>query len=61
MEFQHVLCGQNISKNLFMGGRCISSTFEANASCRISITCMATGQAAGVMASEYQEGINEEV
>ena len=44
-----------------MGGRCISSTFEANASCRISITCMATGQAGGVMASEYQEGINEEV
>ncbi len=47
-------------KNLFMVVD-ISSTFEANASCRISITCMATGQAAGVMASEYQEGINEEV
>lgn len=70
MKYERVLRGYGIPacalwsehiKNLFMGGRCISSTFEANASCRISITCMATGQAAGVMASEYQEGINEEV
>ena len=37
--------------NLFLGGRCISSTFEANASCRISVTCMATGHAAGVLAA----------
>ena len=38
-------------RNLFMGGRCISSTFEANGSCRISLTCMATGQASGAMAA----------
>ena len=61
MHFERVLRGYRIPadalraeqiSNLFMGGRCISSTFEANASCRISMTCMATGQAAGVMAYE---------
>lgn len=39
--------------NLFIGGRCVSSTFEANGSCRISATCMATGHAAGLMAAIY--------
>lgn len=37
--------------NLFLAGRCISATFEANASCRISMTCMATGHAAGTIAA----------
>ena len=45
-----VLIAESVS-NLFMGGRCISSSFEANGSCRISLTCAATGQAAGVMAA----------
>ncbi|MCI2056933.1 MAG: FAD-dependent oxidoreductase [Oscillibacter sp.] len=62
MKFERVLQGYQIPAeclhaqkidNLFMGGRCISSDFEANASCRISITCMATGHAAGVMAAVY--------
>ena len=60
MQFERLLKGYCIPadtlaarsvENLFMGGRCISSDFEANGSARISITCMATGQAAGVMAS----------
>lgn len=60
MQFQRLLKGYCIpadtlisekTENLFMGGRCISSDFEANGSCRISMTCMATGQAAGVMAA----------
>lgn len=42
-------------ENLFAGGRCISSSFEANGSCRISLTCAATGQAAGVMAALYTQ------
>ena len=70
MRFERVLKGYGIPadalraeyiKNLFLGGRCISSTFEANASCRISITCIATGQAAGVLASEYQENLEDEI
>lgn len=37
--------------NLLVGGRCISSTHEANGSVRITATCMATGEAAGVAAA----------
>ena len=44
------------AENLFLAGRCISATFEANASCRISMTCMSTGHAAGVMAAAYAAG-----
>lgn len=70
MRFERVLKGYGIPadalraehiKNLFLGGRCISSTFEANASCRISVTCIATGQAAGVLASEYQKNLEDEI
>ena len=43
-------------ENLFLAGRCISATFEANASCRISMTCMSTGHAAGVMAASCAAG-----
>ena len=38
------------SRNLVAAGRCISSDRLANSSLRIEATCMATGQAAGVMA-----------
>lgn len=69
MRYERILTGYSIPAatlwaeqmdNLFIGGRCLSSTFEANASARISITCMATGQAAGVMASCYQEELTQE-
>jgi len=39
------------SRNLIAAGRCISSDRLANSSLRIEATCMATGQAAGVMAA----------
>lgn len=45
------LRSQNI-KNLFMAGRCISSTHEAQAAARVIGTCMATGEAAGKAAAE---------
>ena len=60
MTFERIVTGYHIPQgclmaeavdNLFFAGRCISSTFEANASCRISMTCMSTGHAAGVMAA----------
>lgn len=37
--------------NLFMAGRCISVTYKALASLRISATCMAMGQAVGTVAA----------
>lgn len=60
MQFERIVTGYHIPmeclmaeqvENLYFAGRCISSTFEANASCRISMTCMSTGHAAGVMAA----------
>lgn len=36
---------------LLISGRCISTTHEANASTRVTPTCMATGEAAGVAAA----------
>lgn len=45
------LRSQNV-KNLFMAGRCISSTHEAQAAARVIGTCMATGEAAGKAAAE---------
>lgn len=60
MKYERIMTGYHIPQrclmaqiidNLFLAGRCISTTFEANASCRISMTCMATGHAAGVMAA----------
>jgi 2-polyprenyl-6-methoxyphenol hydroxylase-like FAD-dependent oxidoreductase len=38
-------------ENLLVAGRCISSTHEANGSVRITATCFATGEAAGVAAA----------
>jgi hypothetical protein len=38
--------------NLFMAGRCISATHGAQASIRVTGTCMATGEAAGKAASQ---------
>ena len=40
------------SKNLIVAGRLISATHEALASARVSPTCMAMGQAAGIAASQ---------
>ena len=37
--------------NLLVAGRCLSATFDAHASARITPTCMAMGQAAGVAAA----------
>ena len=37
--------------NLLVAGRCLSSTWEANGSARITATCFATGEAAGVAAA----------
>jgi hypothetical protein len=37
--------------NLLLGGRVVSSTHEANGSVRITATCFATGEAAGVAAA----------
>ena len=37
--------------NLLVAGRCISGTFEAQASFRVMGTCMAMGQAAGTAAA----------
>lgn len=38
--------------NLFMAGRCISATHAAQASIRVTGTCMATGEAAGKAAAQ---------
>jgi len=38
-------------ENMFIAGRCISSTREAHSSARVMGTCMATGQAAGTAAA----------
>ena len=62
MECERILAGYHIPweclmsealENCFAAGRCVSSDFEANASLRISMTCMSTGHAAGVMAAVY--------
>jgi len=39
--------------NMFVAGRCLSSTREANGSARVMGTCMATGEAAGTAAALY--------
>ncbi len=46
------LRSQNI-ENLFVAGRCISSTHEAQAAVRVIGTCMATGEAAGKAAADW--------
>ncbi|MEO7932097.1 MAG: FAD-dependent oxidoreductase [Chthoniobacterales bacterium] len=38
--------------NLFMAGRCISASHEAQASIRVIGTCLATGEAAGIAAAK---------
>ncbi len=62
MECERILTGYHIPweclmaeslENCFAAGRCVSADFEANASLRISMTCMSTGHAAGVMAATY--------
>ena len=62
MECERILTGYHIPweclmaeslENCFAAGRCVSSDFGANASLRISMTCMSTGHAAGVMAATY--------
>lgn len=42
--------------NLLVAGRCLSSTWEANGSARITATCFATGEAAGVAAALAARG-----
>ena len=45
-------------ENLLIAGRCISTTYEANASTRVSPNCMAFGQAAGTAAAlSYQQNV----
>ena len=39
--------------NLFMAGRCISCSHEAQASIRVIGTCLATGEAAGIAAASF--------
>ena len=39
-------------ENLFVAGKCISSTHEAQASIRVIGTCLATGEAAGIAAAK---------
>ncbi len=39
--------------NLFMAGRCISTSHEAQASIRVIGTCLATGEAAGTAAAQF--------
>ncbi|MGC8805907.1 MAG: FAD-dependent oxidoreductase, partial [Candidatus Ratteibacteria bacterium] len=39
------------SKNLVVAGRCISADHKAMGAIRVMATCMATGQAAGILAS----------
>ncbi|MBU0476999.1 FAD-dependent oxidoreductase [bacterium] len=46
------LIPKNIA-NMFVAGRCLSSTREANGSVRVMGTCMATGEAAGTAAALY--------
>jgi hypothetical protein len=40
-------------ENLFMAGRCLSATHEAQASIRVTGTCLATGEAAGKAAAHF--------
>jgi len=45
--------------NLLISGRCISTTYDANASTRVSPTCMVIGQAAGTAAAlSIQQGVS---
>jgi hypothetical protein len=39
-------------ENLFVAGKCISTTHEAQASIRVIGTCLATGEAAGIAAAK---------
>jgi hypothetical protein len=41
--------------NLFVAGRCLSATHEALGSARVIGTCLATGEAVGVMAARAAE------
>ncbi|MBP2315076.1 FAD-dependent oxidoreductase [Azospirillum soli] len=43
-------------ENLLVAGRCISGSHEAHSSYRVTPTCMATGQAAGVCAAMAAKG-----
>jgi len=43
-------------ENLFVAGRCLSSSHEAQASLRVIGTCFATGEAAGIAAALFAAG-----
>ncbi len=56
IPFRSLIPKENDCENLLTGGRCISTTHEAQASIRIMPICCTTGEAAGVGAAVALDG-----